>query len=166
MSKTTYSILMLILAGLIGLFLSWPKYEDYKEKKKEVFFKQKELELQKNYQQKLLSDFEKLKRYSTQIEKVKLTFKPISLLSFLQYLKELSQKEGVGLKGYNFSFQKGKKEIFYDLTISTPYFDRFLSFLSALENSLQVIDIEKVSFSVSKQGEFQDFHIRLKLYKE
>jgi len=164
MKKTTSAVLMIILSFLIGLFLVWPKYQEYREKREELLLKKKELQFQTQYREKLFSLKEEVDSYSDQLKRIDIALKPISLLSFLNYLEELSKRKGLILKNYSYSLNEKENTIDYTLSLSTPYYEFFLNFLSELENSEKLIKITYLSFSVSEEGKFSDFNVKLRVY--
>lgn len=151
----------------------WPKYQELKLKRAEVYQKETELRNLKDYGAEISFLSEELKKYSAELEKIDSALPSrFSLLSFLNYLQKTTSENGLILKNYGYSLpppakekEGGQeiKEVHFDMNFSGSY-SSFKNFLPVLEKSSKLIEIEKISFSVSEMEKPWDFSLGIKFY--
>lgn len=165
------------LSLIFGIFLTWPKYKEYKSKEAEVYQKEAEFRNMKDYYAQIASLSGELGKYSAEMEKIDTALpSKFSLFSFFNYLQKITSENGLILTGYNYSSSasksgakqtdEGQKAIpgemagetgaettenkIEELTFDMNLsgpYSSFLNLLSTLERSSKLIEIEKISFS-------------------
>lgn len=179
MEKINYPILTFILffisISLILLVLS-PKYQAISQIKESVDEWEKAHQDQSEYFKELVSNFEKFKKYESEISKIDLAIpEDPSLPSFFNFVSKSASANGLILKEirtFDLSLSKeipGTEEIETSFTISGSY-SAFRNFILALERSARMINIKEVSFEApagkiipGAEGLF-DFEIKVKFY--
>ncbi len=171
MNRSLTTIIIIFFISLfVGVFLVWPKYQELKIKKEELLQKNAELTNLKGYAERLREISEEMKKYSTEIAKIDSALpSKFSLPSFLNYLLKTTSENGLILKNYGASTMpaQGKegelKEYNLGLSVFGSY-SSFKSFLSALERSSRLIEVENISFSSPEKEKPSDFNIGIKVY--
>jgi Tfp pilus assembly protein PilO len=146
-------LLFLVLGG--GLIL--PKYKGLKDLQASVAEKETELQYKQQYFSNLADVKTKLDKYEEELSKIDsaLPFGP-SLPSLFNFIQGAGSQSGIVLKGispFTSTSQKESKvkKTEFSLEVSGDYAS-FKSFISALEKSARLIEIENISFSLPKEG--------------
>jgi len=163
-----YTIIFFSFSLLLIFVLILPTYQDLTSLRKKISEKEAELEIQEKYFQELQKISEELKNYEIPLSKIDsaLPLKP-SLPELLNFIQKASSQSGLSLKeigqASTFSVEKEKiKETKLDLVLVGSYSD-FKNFLSVLEKSARIIEVENISFSTPKEGSF-NFILTIKVY--
>ena len=160
----------ILFLGIIFLisFLIFPNYQNLTFLKKEISEKEIELSSQEKYFQDLQNISQELKKHETAISKIDsaLPNSP-SLPELLNFIQVKASQSGLALKGVSPATiipagEKGLKEIRVNFILIGNYSD-FKNFLSILEKSARLIEIENVSFSSPEEGPFT-FNLTIKVY--
>jgi len=172
MPKTIYIVIFLLIALILGVVSIWPKYQELNATETEI--RAKEIELQNT--EEYYSDLEQtnlgLKEYTDGLAKIKTSLpSDPSLPSFLNFLQEKSSENGVVFKTINFisspspiSGESKIKGTSLNVSFSAPY-PAFKNFLSTLENSARLIEVESISFSSPEEKEKSfEFNLGLKIH--
>ncbi|XOB41960.1 MAG: type 4a pilus biogenesis protein PilO [Candidatus Nealsonbacteria bacterium] len=177
MSKSIAIVILLISILVIGVFLIWPKYQDLRSLQLEIGKKTAELQYKEKHISNLQEVSEELEKYKPELSKIDsiLPFNP-SLPSLFNFLQKASSQNGLIFRNVDsFSMttpkeKPGIKEISLNLGVSGSY-SAFRNFLSTLEKSARLIEIENISFSspeekptVPTQETPFDFDLRIKVY--
>ena len=165
-----FSLFILTLLVLGVIFLWWPKYQDYSNLKFDIAGKKAELQNKNEYFSQLSDLSLKLKEYGTELSKIDSAL-PLSpeVKDLLNFLGKTSSQNGLILEKVNLEkispLEKNSKILKTSLTFSvTGYYPAFKNFLSGLEKSGRLIEVESVSFSSSKKEEAFPFDVKIKTY--
>jgi len=165
-----YTTIFFSLSFFLLFFLVFPKYQTLNVLKKEVFEKEEELSSQEKYFETLKETSEELKKYEVPLSKVDAALpKNPSLPELLNFIQKASSQSGLSLKGISPAvttpLEKGEiKETRINFLLVGSYSD-FKNFLSILEKSARLIDIENISFALPKEKEgLFNFNITIKVY--
>ncbi len=146
-------LLFLILGG--GLIL--PKYQGFKNIQTTIAEKEVELQYKQQYFSDLVGVKAELDEYEEELSKIDsaLPSGP-SLPSLFNFLQKTGSQSGIVLKGISpfatISQEESKtRKTEFSLEISGDY-TSFKSFISILEKSARLIEIENISFSLPKEG--------------
>jgi len=162
--------IVIFFSGVILLifFLIFPNYQNLTFLKKEISEKEVELSSQEKYFQDLQNIAKELKKYETAISKIDsaLPAGP-SLPELLNLIQAKASQSGLALKGVGPATiipagEKGLKEIRLNFILIGNYSD-FKNFLSILEKSARLIEIENISFSSLEEGPLT-FNLTIKVY--
>lgn len=159
----------LFIILVLGVVLVLPKYQDLKSLQEKISQKRAELQYTQDYFSDLNKLSTELKKYSAELSKIDsaLPLDP-SLPSLFRFLQKTSSESGLVLKrlgqvSSNSLPERGKlKEYSLDLSLSGSYLS-FKSFLSALEKTARLIEIESFSFS-SLEGPPFTFSLKIKFH--
>lgn len=169
MRNYSYLILICLFSSVLLFFLLiWPKYQSLSSLNKEISQKTSEFQSQEKYFQDLQKTSEELKKYQDSLSKIDsaLPSDP-SLPELFNFLQNFSSQSGLSLKKISPSSISPKEELKesrVDLTLSGDY-PSFKNFLSVLEKSARMIELEKIFFSSpQKETESFDFNLTIKVY--
>lgn len=164
-------IAFFLLASLIlGVVFLWPKYKEVKLLEKDITAKETELQQEDQYFSSLKKLKEELKQYQETLSKIDsaLPNNP-SLPSFLNFIQKESSQSGLILKDMSpfTSSLSGEnpeiKETRMSLTLEGSY-SSFKDFLSLLEKSARIIEVENISFSSSEKDSPFVFNLKIKFH--
>jgi len=181
-------IIVLLLVIIISLvfFLILPKHYEFKVLQQKAVEKEAEFKAKSEYYFRIEDVFEDLKRREEQLIKIDtaISTKP-DFSSLLHFLQKVAEERGVILTSLNFQkssplkIQKtaavgetpeiketGIQENFFNFNIMATY-SAFKNFLSALEDSARLIEVEGISLSSptpEEETEIKNFEFRIKVY--
>lgn len=172
--SSSFIIGVLIISIVVGLFVAFPQYKNYKLEKEELFTKEKELSSLENYFSDLEETQKKLLEHKEELEKIEVGLpsqRDIPLFAYLinkassdngLLLKDAEAKLMEEKKGSRLSKEKSPlKKIELNITLLGTY-ESLKNFVSFLEKNARMIEIESIDFS--PQGENKDnFEFRLKV---
>ena len=176
-SRPLAILLGLFLALLLAIGFSLPKYQNLKLLQSKVKEKETELQTERKYFSEVGEAKEKLKNFEQEISKINSALPPEpglpSLGNFLQIaasqnglvLKKIMPSPAISLKEefIKKGFSPEIKETGVNLTVSGDY-PSFKNFLSNLEKTARMIEIESISFSSPEEETAIDFNLRIKIY--
>ena len=171
MNRAIIIAISLIITLVLGATLIRPKYQELNFLKLEIVQKQVELQKTKDYFANLYNISEELKKYQEPLSKIDSVLPPdVSLPSLLDYLEKIGSQNNLALKEIGSvatSISKERpaiQEHFLNLSLS-GYYPSFKNFLSTLEKSARLIEIESISFSSPKERENPfPFELGIKVY--
>ncbi len=168
MNRTTTIVICLLLSLALGVFLVWPRYQEFKIKKADVLKKEVELRNLKEYLSGISSLSQELEKYSTELLKIETALPSrFSLPSLMNELQKISSENGLILKSYSLGSlpgqESGFKEFSLTLGISGSY-SAFRNFLFILEKSSRLIEVENISFSSPEKEKPYDFNLEIKVH--
>ncbi len=184
--KTIIFLLFLLFVFLFSYFFLFPKYKNYQRLKREIFHLEKEIQTFQQYFQKLKEIYKKLKakEESTKAELALpknpdlpkilnfiqistgengLLLKEVSITQSVKSLEEESPSPETTFSAEETTSQLKIGEINLELKISGNYSD-FKNFLSDIEKSARLIQIENIEFSAPSKEERFEFKIRAKTF--
>ncbi len=168
MNKVLITIICFIVAIGLGIGFVGPKYQEYKDIKREIERKEAEFSIHRQYYENLKMIEERLKEYESTFAVIDCAFPSFfSIPGFFLNMQKISSGSGMILSqiGEGSVEEKGEiKERSYSIS-PTGTFPNFLNFLYALEKSAKIIEVEGFSFSFS--GGIEDpisFNISIKTY--
>jgi len=155
-----FAIFFILTSFLILNFLVLPQYQNWQSVSSRVGELEKNIQTQKEYFQQIQEIAEDLKRNSSNLKKIEMGLpKNSSLPQLFHFIRKVNSEMGL-------SFQKiGKietrenpqtkiKETLIDIVVVGDY-SAFKNFLSKIENSARLIEVEKISFSFSQKEEIK-----------
>ena len=159
----------LFLSLALGIGLVLPKYQELRALEEKIRDKKMEIASQEEYFSDLQKISEQLKEYQVPLAKIgqALPQNP-SLPQLLDFFQKTGSQSGLVLKGISPAFTvpvegiSGVRQTSLSLALEGSY-PSFKDFLSILENSARLIELENISFSSPKEGPFT-FNIRIKVY--
>ncbi len=161
----------LFIVLVLGFYLVAPEYQEFRDSQLELSKKEAEFEGREAYFLEVANTFRKLKIYEDELEKIDsaLPASP-SLASLIYFLQKKSAETGLILQAANLrkisSIAKTSdiKETRFYLEFFGSYF-AFKNFLSSLEKSARLIEVESVSFaSLKDTDETYPFKLIIKTY--
>jgi len=168
MNRTIISIICFIVALGLGIGVVWPKYQDYKVLKLGVEKKKIELSYHQQYFAELKEIDSKLSKYEVALSKIDYALPAdFSLPAFFANLQRIASQSGMILNQIGEGpIQKtgAIQERSFSLSLSGS-FSNFKNFLSALEKSAKLIEVENFSFTSLKSAEESiSFTVSIKTY--
>lgn len=164
---TATSFLVVILLAVLVL---WPKFQELEIVRGNIEEKKAELQAKEEYVLRLDELKVKLKEHQEEISKIN-TALPVnpSLPSLFNYLQKTSSESGLILMDISPSAISpskdltGFREAVFSIKVSGSY-SSLKNFLSALEKSARLIEVENLSLSLGGGGESPAFNLRLKTF--
>ncbi len=167
MNRSTIIIICFLLTIVLGAFLLYPKYQDFIILKKQVKAKENQLQSKQEYLSNLSQNSEQLKEYQEKLLVIDAALpSTLSLPSLFDLLQKTTSQNGLIIKDMDSSSvanPEGIQEVRVNLKAVGSY-SAFKSFISALEKSARMIEIESFSFSIPQEGEIFDFILTMKTY--
>jgi type IV pilus assembly protein PilO len=170
MSRLNLTIIFFLIVAVMAATLLWPKFQDLQISRKNLEEKKDEFQNKEEYLMKLTGLRNSLKEYQTEFSKIgfALPDNP-SLPSLFSYLQETSSESGLVLERISpFSLSSsqnfpGLQETIFSIEVSGVY-SSFKNFLSLLEKSARLIEIENISFSSGGDDESFAFDLKIKVH--
>jgi Tfp pilus assembly protein PilO len=166
-------IIIVIFIAAVGLFfgLVFPKYQSLMAKYSEAEVKKTNLANESDYYKKVAKIAEQLKAYSEQLTKIDSALPAeVSLPQMYDFFQKRISESGLSRKSIEDSVASsnkdlaGLKEHHFNMELAGSY-ENFKNFLSILEKSARIIEVEKVSFtSPEKKDEAFSFSVSVKFY--
>jgi len=167
MNRSTIIIICFLLTIVLGAFLLYPKYQDFVVVKKQVEAKENQLQSKQEYLSNLSQNSEQLKEYQEKLLVIDTALPSLlSLPSLFDLLQKTASQNGLIIKNMDSSSvtnPEGIQEVSVDLK-AVGLYSGFKSFISVLEKSARMIEIESFSFSTPEEGEIFDFILTIKAY--
>lgn len=166
-SPYIYILFFLLLTLILGLVLIYPQYQELTLVKEKIEEKKTELQSKEEYLSNLQKTSEKLNQYETELSVLDsaLPSDP-SLPSLFAYLQKTASENGLILKEMSPATSlpsEGPQETRIHIKM-TGLYPSLKTFLTDLENSARMIEVDSVYFaSPKKEGPF-DFEIEIKVY--
>ena len=159
-----------LLVLILGIGLLLPKYQDLKGIQRTIEEKKAEIQYKEKYFAEIGEIKTELEKYETELSKIDSALpQSPSLPSLFNFLQEASSQSGLVLKGISpftvapVGENSDIKETEFNLQLSGGY-SSFKNFLSTLEKSARMIEIENISFSLPIEEELFTFNIRVKIF--
>ena len=164
------AVILFITLGL-GFFVVAPKYQGFKDLQIKISEQEAELKGKTKYFLEIVKAFEKLKENKESIEKIDSALPPeFSLSSLVNLLQQKTAENGLIFQRINLHkilpITEGRKiqENHFFLEVSGAY-SSFRNFLSSLEKSSRLIEIESISFTSRKEIEgFYSFKLTIRVH--
>lgn len=160
----------LIVAIVMAVLVLWPKFQELKTIQENIKIVKAELQIKQDYLLKLDDLKVKLEENQEEVAKIKTTLPDSpSVPSLLNYLQKTSSESGLILTEISpFSVSEAKdfanlKETALSIKVSGSY-SSFKNFLSSLEKSARLIEIENISFSSGDTKGSSIFNLSLKTF--
>jgi Tfp pilus assembly protein PilO len=167
-SEQFYAVTFFFISILIILFLVFPQYQNLSSLKERVADFETALKNQEDYFQRLKKTASDLERYKDSLLKIDsaLPSNP-SLPELFNFIQKLCSQSGLALSKIGSisttPLPQGQlKETRTEITVSGSYSD-FKNFLSALEKSARLIEVENISFA-SQEKDPLAFSLKIKIY--
>ncbi len=167
MNRLNIIIICFLSIIVLGAFLLYPKYQNFVVFEKQVKVKENELRSKQEYLSNLSENSEQLKKYQEKLLVIDAALpSTLSLPSLFDLLQKIASQNGLIVRDMNPSYVTDPdeiQEVRVDLRIVGLY-SSFKSFISVLEKSARMIEIESFSFSTPQEGEIFDFILTMKTY--
>lgn len=169
MNRPTLILVSLLIAFIFGMFFLLPKNEALNFLKKQIQEKRTELQSKEEYLNTLNEIDRNLKNYETQLSKIDSSL-PDSpeMPALFDFLQKSASQSGLVLKGLDADLSPLEKiggalrQTRLNLFLVGPY-SSLKIFLSALEKSARLIEVESISFTSSEDG-LINAKMRIKVY--
>jgi len=167
-----YSLYILIAASLSLLLiftLVFPRYRDLDYLKKEILGKEAELHSQEEHLQHLLEVSKEIQEREESISKIDSAIpKEASLPGLLSFFQKTASQSGLILEEVSpIEVSSGEEEVIkitrVNIVLKGYYFD-FKSFLSIVEKSARLIEVEGIHFSSDKSEELFTFELSTRVH--
>jgi len=170
-------IIGLILLVALGIAVVFPKYQNLNLIQLKIKEKEAELQSEKEYFSNLSEISEKLKEYEESLSKINsaLAAEP-RLPALFNFLQIAASQNGLVLKKIAPTLPGPLKEelveeglspeireVGINLAVAGSY-SSFKNFLSTLEKTARMIELESISFSTLEEAGPIDFNLRIKVY--
>lgn len=181
-------VLLLVIIISLFFFLILPKHYEFKILQQKTVEKEAEFKAKSEYYFRIEDLFEDLKRREEQLIKIDtaISAKP-DFSSLLHFLQKVADERGVILTSLNFEKssplkikkvavagevpeikeeETGIQENLFNFNIMGTY-SAFKNFLSALESSARLIEVESISLSSvtpDEETEIKSFEFKIKVY--
>ena len=166
-NKTITIIILLALGASFILGILWPKFQEYKVESLKVNMKETELAYQKDYFSRLKEIESEVKKYDDDFLKIDSSFSSyFSIPGFFANIQKIAAQSGLIIENLSeFSVQgekeiKGTKKRTFNVSVSGTY-ESFINFVSSVEESSKLIEIERIDFSDLMQDEANAFQVTL-----
>lgn len=169
MNRSIATIVCLTAAIILAIALVFPKKGDLDSSNKKVSEKKAELQSKEEYFASLAKTSRELERYPSQLAKIGSALPASSQLPALfEFLQKAASQTGLVLTsisplslGQAAESRGGLADSAINLQVAGSY-PAFRDFLSVLENSSRLIEIENIAVSVREAG--SEFGLRIKAY--
>jgi Tfp pilus assembly protein PilO len=158
------------LVLVIGWLIIWPKFGEYSDLKQNIEIKQIELQYKEEYIAKLQSLKEKLEEKKDQVSKISSALPDEnSTPSIYKFIEESASASGMALEGISpFSeavsqINSRLNETSFSVNVSGSY-PAFKSFLTALEKSARLFDMDSISLSMTSEEDIFKFQLGIKAF--
>lgn len=169
MNRLIIIITLFSISLILGILLILPKQEDLNFLQKKIREKRVELQSQEEYLISLARIVSELKNYKIQLSKIDSALpEDPELPALFDFLQKSASQAGLVLKGISATPITSDLEITdiretqLTLVLSGSYFS-FKNFLSTLEKSARLIEVESIFFSLVEEGPF-DFNLQIKVH--
>jgi Tfp pilus assembly protein PilO len=159
MSKSAIGLISFLIVLALGIGLIWPKFQEFQRIKSELEEKTLEFESQQEYFSKLQKIDTELKNYEEGLKKIDSALPPFfSPPESLRFFQQAAAKSGLVLKTVKLIPESRRLNLL--LLGSYP---ALKDFLSEIERSSKMIEVENISFSVASEKEPISFQITVKI---
>ena len=164
----TITIVSLSISIILGIFLFFPQYQDYKEAKIKLDQAKTDFANQDKHAQEVRATGQQIQENQNIVNRLNQALpNHRDIPSFINFLKELSKSNGVSLDDIKWdsiktversqSQKDSDKKVDFNtysvkMSASGSYF-AFRNFLFALENSGRLVSIKKTHFALSKTSD-------------
>lgn len=154
----------LVLVLILGLFLTWPKYQTLQVLRTNIEAKETELQSKEEYFSQVKEVSEELEKYTESLAKISSALPETPALpSLFNFLQLTASQTGLVLEEITLGGM-AKGEIQVTCQLSGQY-SALKSFLKAVESSARMIEVEGISFeSPEKAKELFEFTVQIKTH--
>ncbi len=160
---------LFVVISFSAIFL-FPRYRNLNELQKNLEVIKEEFQQQEDYFSNLSQIGTDLEQYKEELAKISSSLPDSpSLPSLFGFLQKASSQSGLVLKGIS-PFTVSSAEEFpnikatqFSLEVTGPY-SSFKNFVSTLEKSSRIIEVESVSFASPQEDNLFTFNLRIKVY--
>jgi len=182
MSRLTTIIICLILSVILGFFLIWPQYQEFNEERWHLKEKEAERDNQEEYFAHVENVAKELSGYENELNKINSALPyDLDIADLINFLDKATSRNGLGIVGIS-SLSVDKKsspkneesvvartkeiDMVFDVKGSYP---AFKNFLSTLEKSARVIDVESITLKKKQVSTKEEesppvFTLKIKTY--
>ena len=171
MTNRLVSIAIFLFVSLVlSITLLWPKYQNLQRTRIKIEEKRNDLQNREEYFSQLSQLSHELQKYQASLSKVDSSLPPsISLPDLYYFLQKASEQSGLALTGVSqvstntLGKNTNMKAHSISLSLSGSY-PALKSFISILEKSARLIEVEHISFSSPLLGFPFSFGVRIKVH--
>jgi Tfp pilus assembly protein PilO len=164
--ENLYSIIFLLISFAFYFFIIHPKQKTLSDLNFELSQKRLELESFDQYFKDISNIYEKLNQYQDQISKIDSTLpEDPSFVEVFYFIQKTASQNGMILDGFTFpnlTQQENLKKWSSNLRIRGDYAS-FKNFLSVLEKSVRMFNVEKIHF-YSTKDKILSFDLTISFY--
>lgn len=171
MQKITIATIIIILCLVAGIiFFGWDEYKEFNNLKFQLESSKADLKSKQEYFSKLNEVLAKLNENDVELAKIDSALPATSVVpEMVNFLAEKSSQNGLILEKVDSEkispLTKGSKiqKVSLDLTLS-GFYPALRNFISSLQNSAKIIEINSIKFSEPKQGDVFSFNLIIETY--
>lgn len=170
MSRLNLTVIFFLVVAVMAATLLWPKFQDLQISRENLEERRADFQNKEEYLVKLTGIRNSLKEYQPEFSKISFALPDNpSLPSLFSYLQKTSSESGLVLERISpFSVSSsqdfpGLQETAFSIEVSGVY-SSFKNFLSLLEKSARLIEIENISFSSGGDNESFAFDLKIKVH--
>ena len=170
MNKTLLIFLLLVAAGLVGYFVVFPQYQDFEAKKTASLLAKKELDDNKIYKDQLKNLLDELHKYDDKLAIIDSALpSEASFPAVADFIQTAAKENKMELSkiGTISSVESKEYSRMKENSLSVTvmgYYPDFKNFLTAVENSSRMLNVESISFSYSTTNLWFTFDLLIKFY--
>lgn len=162
MNKLLSTVICLALALVVGLTLTWPKYQGLSVLWQNIEVKEEELQSKEDYYNQIKEINSELAKYTDALGKISSALPQTPALpSLFNFLQSSASQTGLVMEKIKLT-GLGEKEIRVTCEVLGEY-PAFKDFLKALEESARLIEMEEIMFEAAEEiGEPIQFTVKIK----
>ena len=171
MSKSIIGTIIIFLLLILGtIFFLWPKYQAFNNLKFEIKERKTELENKEKYFSELNNISSKLKDYSVEFSKIDSALATNAVApEVINFLAQKSSQNGLILEKVDLGkispMTKDSKIQMYPFNLSlSGFYPALRNFLSSLQQSAKLIEVDSVKFSEAEKGGIFSFDLKITTY--
>ncbi len=172
MKKIFWITISLLVTAGVYIWLISPKINTLKDLNLNIELKKTEIQTQTDYFNNLQSISKELSSFPDEVAKINSALpENFAIYSLVDFLQKTSSSNGLTLKSVDFAnpskFKENSNINFLNISLGVSgSYSAFKNFLTDLEKSSRIINVEKISFSTQNQKEKNkyDFEVELKVY--
>ncbi len=171
MQKITIGTIVIFLCIVLGMiFFWWPKYKNFNNLDAEIKGRRVDLENKEKYFSELNTVWSQLKEHNEELLKIDSALPTTAIVpDLVNFLAEKSSQNGLILEKVNLEkisvLEKDSKiqKISLSLTLS-GFYPALRNFISSLQKSAKLIEVNSIIFSESKLGGIFSFNLGVETY--
>ena len=170
MNKLLIIAICLVASLVVGTFVIWPNYKSLVSAQEQARYVQADLENRKAYYQEIAKISEEFNKYPDEISKINSALpSEVAMPTVFDFFQKRASEAGVILSQESIGSIAAKKDDpsikQYDFSLGLAgSYENFKNFLSILEKSARIIEVENISFSSPAKNDPYSFNLMVRFY--